>query len=319
MKTKIILAVCLLLTMCGFAQQDPQYSQYMFNQMAINPAYAGSKDALCATGFVRSQWTAIDGAPKTESLTLHSPMKGKKVGLGISFVGDQIGPKKSVGALGSYAYRLPIKNGMLAFGLRVGVYNYMYNWDISHKDGGDEVYTKNANSKIVPTADAGIYYNTNSLYAGFSVTHLYNGRLTTVSSQDGDNAKLSPHYFFTFGQAWSLCEKLIFNPSIMIKTAKNSPATTDINLSFLLDQKIWLGVSLRTNYGIVAYTQFNVSEKWKIGYAFDLGANKIGKVGGGSHELMLGYNFNTMCYKYYQSIRTRSNPSSRRRLASAPS
>lgn len=293
MKKLLIFAICLVGALQSFAQQDPQYSQYMFNQMAINPAYAGSKEALSSTAFIRSQWTGIDGAPKTETFSIHGPLKKKKVGIGFSVIADQIGPKKSVGALGSYAYRIPIKNGKLSFGLRLGVFNYTYNWDdIVYKDQGDVYNSHTQTSQIVPTADAGLYYYTNTLYLGVSATHLYSGRLTSVSTLNGDNGKLAPHLFFTFGKAWSLSDNLIFNPSVMIKGAKGSPSTGDLNLSFLLKQRIWVGLSIRSTYGFVAYTQINITDKFKLGYSFDYGVNKIGKVGGGSHEIMLGYDFN---------------------------
>src|SRR4051812_1318734 len=112
-KTSWIIVVFMTSIFAVKAQQDPQYSQYMFNQMAINPAYAGSKEALSSAVLLRSQWTGIEGAPKTETFTIHGPLKKKKVGLGFTVIGDQIGPKKSIGALGSYAYRIPIKNGKL--------------------------------------------------------------------------------------------------------------------------------------------------------------------------------------------------------------
>ena len=190
---KITLLSCLFLTAVSvdktMAQQDPQYSQYMFNQMAINPAYAGSKEALSATAFIRSQWTGIEGAPKTETFSIHGPLKKKKVGLGFSAIADQIGPKKSFGVLGSYAYRIQIKNGFLSMGLRAGVYQYTYNWaDIKYKDQADIYNTNNSTSKIVPTADFGLYYYTNTMYIGYSITHLYNGRLTSTSNLNGDNA-----------------------------------------------------------------------------------------------------------------------------------
>lgn len=293
MKKLLIFAFCFITSIQTFAQQDPQYSQYMFNQMAINPAYAGSKEAISASAFIRSQWVGIDGAPQTQTVSVHGPLKKKKVGIGFSVIADQIGPKKSIGALGSYAYRIPIKNGQLSFGLRAGVFNYTYNWAaIDYKDQGDVYNTGRQTSIIVPTADAGIYYYTNTLYVGLSATHLYSGRLTSISSANGDDAKLAPHLFFTFGKAWSLSENLIFNPSLMVKAAKGSPSTADINFSFLLKQRLWLGLSVRGTYGMVVYAQVNVSEKFKLGYSFDYGYNKIGKVGGGSHEIMLGYDFN---------------------------
>jgi type IX secretion system PorP/SprF family membrane protein len=293
MKKYFTIALSLFAIAFCRAQQDPQYSQYMFNQLAINPAYAGSKEALSTAVFLRSQWTGIEGSPKTETLTLHSPLRKRKVGLGLAIISDKIGPKKSTGVMGSYAYRIPIKNGRLAFGLRLGVYNYTYNWaKIEYKDQADIYNSQNSTSLIVPTADAGVYYYTNTFYIGFSGTHLTNGRLTTVSNKNGDNAQLSPHYFFTIGKAWEISENLIFNLSCMTKVAKNSPSTGDLNFSFLLKQRLWLGVSFRSHYGMVIYTQFYINEKFKLGYAYDIGLNKIGAVGGGSHELMLSYDFN---------------------------
>jgi type IX secretion system PorP/SprF family membrane protein len=278
----------------AFAQQDPQYSQYMFNQMAINPAYAGSKDALSTSVFFRNQWTGIDGAPKTETVSIHGPLAKKKIGLGFTVVADQIGIKKSIGALGSFAYRIPIRNGKLAFGLRFGIYNYSYKLDDNmYKDKAD-VYNTQLPSLIVPTADAGLYYYTSSLYLGFSATHLYGGRLTNITNQNSDNAQLSPHYFFTFGKAWEFSDKLIFNPSCMVKTAANVPATIDVNFSFLLAQRVWLGLSTRSSYGAVVYTQIYITDKFKLGYAYDIGLNKIGRAGGGTHELMIGYDFNVL-------------------------
>lgn len=293
MKKLLIFTFCIVSAGQVVAQQDPQYSQYMFNQMAINPAYAGSKEAISTSAFIRSQWTGIEGAPKTETVSAHGPLKKKKVGLGFSVIADQIGPKKSVGALGSYAYRIPIKNGKLSFGLRAGVFNYTYNWnEITYKDDQDPYDKIEQTSTIVPTADAGLFYYTNTMYVGFSATHLYSGRLQSVSTLNGDNGKLAPHLFFTFGKAWSFSENLIFNPSVMVKAAKGSPSTADLNLSFLLKNRIWVGLSMRSTYGFVVYTQFNITEKFKLGYSYDYGINKIGKIGGGSHEIMLGYDFN---------------------------
>lgn len=276
----------------AFAQQDPQYSQYMFNQLAINPAYAGSKEAISSAIFLRNQWAGIDGGPRTETITVHGPLRKKKAALGFAVIADQVGPKKSIGILGSYAYRIKIRDGKLAFGLRFGAYQYIFNWaEIKYKDQTEIYNDKNQTSTIVPTADAGLYYYTNTFYLGMSATHLYNGRLTNVANQNGEYAQLSPHLFFTQGKAWAISEKLIFSPSCMVKFAENSSASIDLNFSFLLEQRIWVGLSVRAGYGIVAYTQYNITDKFKIGYAYDFGINKVGKAGGGSHEIMISYDF----------------------------
>jgi type IX secretion system PorP/SprF family membrane protein len=289
----LFLLIALGLSKNAIAQQDPQYSQYMFNQMVLNPAYAGSKDAINAAVFLRSQWTGVDGAPNTQTLSIHGPTRKRKVGLGFALVADQIGPKSSIGVMASYAYRIQVGSGKLAFGIRAGVYQYVYNWnEINYKDQGDIYNTQNRTSTIVPTADAGLYYHTRTFYAGLAATHLYNGRLTTISNLNGDNAHLSPHLILTVGKGWEINDKLTFNPSIVVKAVKSAPINADINFSFLIQKKLWVGASIRSDKSLVAYTQFYATEKFKIGYAFDFGFSKIARVGRGSHEIMLGYDFN---------------------------
>lgn len=272
------------------AQQDPQYSQYMFNQLAINPGYAGSKEAISAAMFFRSQWTGMPGSPKTQTITVHGPTKKKKVALGFTVIADEVGPKKSVGALGTYAYRIKLGKGKLSMGLRVGAYRYVFDWNkIEYKDKTDVYNQIGTSAKNVLTADAGAYYYTNTMYAGFSATHLNYGRLTTVDNQNGDNAQLKPHLFFTGGKAWAISDKLVFSPSCMVKVVVNTPVTADINFSFLIQKRLWVGLSARSFYGLSAYMQFYATNKFKIGYAYDFGINKVGRAGGGSHEIMLSY------------------------------
>ncbi len=268
----------------------------MFNQLAINPAYAGSKEAISTSIFYRNQWTGIDGAPKTETVSIHGPMRNKKAALGLTIIDDIIGPKDVIGILGSYAYRIKVRDGKLSFGLRLGAYRYTYRWNIiTHKDQTDNVYTDQPakESKDVFNADAGLYYYTNTMYAGLSLTHLNNGplgKLTNKTTPNGDYAHLSTHLFLTFGKAWTISEKLIFSPSCMIKIGENSSLSADQNLSFLLNKRLWLGLSIRAGYGIVVYTQFNITDKLKIGYAYDFGINKIAN-GYSSHEIMISYDF----------------------------
>ncbi len=292
-KITLFVLVVFITGKLAIAQQDPQYSQYMFNQMVLNPAYAGSKDAINTAIFLRNQWTGIDGAPSTETMSIHAPTRKRKVGLGFAIVADQIGPKTSIGALGSYAYRVKIREGKLAFGIRAGVYQYVYNWnEINYKDQGDVYNTQNRTSIIVPTADAGLYYHTRTFYAGIAATHLYNGRLTTVSNLNGDDAVLSPHLIFMAGKGWEINDKFTFNPSLVVKAVKGAPINADVNFSFLLQKKLWVGFSVRTEKSLVAYTQFYVTEKFKVGYSFDFGLSKIARLGRGTHEVMLGYDFN---------------------------
>lgn len=275
----------------AFAQQDAQYSQYMFNQLALNPAYAGSRDAINTSLHVRNQWTGIKGAPKTAVLAVQGPMKRKKVGLGLQLVSDKVGPKDVGGLLASYAYRFYIGSGSLAMGVRGGIYNYNYRWnEIDYKDQ-NEKYINAQSQYTVPTADAGLYYHNQSWYIGLSATHIVHSRITDAENLTGNSAELRSHAFLNFGKAFKLSESLVMNPSFLIKTTEAAPVGVDLNLNFLIDERLWLGASIRKDYGLVFLSQFAITEKFKLGYAYDLGFNRIGR-NNHTHEIMIQYDFN---------------------------
>lgn len=291
---KLTIAICLMaLTAPASAQQDPQYSGYMFNHLAINPAYAGSRDVLSVALVIRNQWTGIDGAPKTSSINVHGPLKKKKVGLGLQLLADELGPKKSSGLLGSYAYRLPLGKGKLAMGLRAGIYNYTYNWDaIDYKDQADVYNMTGQQNVAVPSSDAGLYYYTQTFYCGVSASHILHGRLTTYDNIQGRDAELKTHVYATASKALQLSENFVLNPSVLVKATANAPVALDINLNMLIDESLWLGASMRKDYGFVVLAQYSINNKFRIGYGFDMGLNKIGIHGRGTHELLLQYDFN---------------------------
>jgi type IX secretion system PorP/SprF family membrane protein len=275
------------------AQQDAQYSMYMFNQLSINPAYAGSREVLSTALIMRNQWTGISGAPKTSTINVHGPLKKRKVGLGIQLVADEIGPKKSSGILGTYAYHLPVGNGKLAMGLRGGVYAYTYNWSlIDYKDKADIYNTGTTETNHVPTIDAGAYYHTKTWYAGLSTNHLLRSRLTAYENLTGRSAELKTHLFLTGGKAFQISDNFIFNPSLMMKYTKNAPVGVDVNLNVFIDEVVWAGVSIRPGYGFILLGQYQINNKLKLGYAFDAGMNRIGVAGKMTHELLIQYDFN---------------------------
>lgn len=275
------------------AQQDPQYSGYMFNHLSINPAYAGSRDVLSTALVIRNQWTGIDGAPKTSSLNIHGPLKKKKVGLGLQIVSDELGPKRSTGIMGTYAYRIPLGPGKLAMAARFGVFGYTYDWGkIDYKDQADIYNTGTVEHITVPTADAGLYYHTQTFYAGLSASHITHGRLTNEDNINGQDAELKTHFYATASKAFQLSDHFVLNPSVLVKAVGNAPIGLDVNMNMLIDQSLWLGVSIRKNYGFVMLAQYNITSKFKLGYAFDMGLNRIGIQGKGTHELLLQYDFN---------------------------
>lgn len=278
----------------AFAQQDPQYSQYMFNQLVLNPACAGSRDVLAASLLYRDQWTGIQDAPVTASFSMQMPLPKKKVGMGVEILSDKLGPKNISAFLLSYAYRIPLGNGKLSFGLRMGIYDYVFDWNkMDYKDLNDPYYADNKGTrttKITGTGDFGIYYYSRTFYWGLGMTHLNRGKITHESIGDS-SSRQAVHYFMPVGKAFEV-GSVVLNPNILIKGASNSPAEIDLTMNVLLKERLWVGLSYRTGYGVVFLTQYRINDKMKMGYSFDYGTNKIGQAGKGSHEIMIGYDIN---------------------------
>lgn len=288
-----------------YAQQDPQYSQYQFNQMIINPAYAGTKDVLSAVIDIRKQWSGFDGAPKTESFSFHGPLKKKRIGLGLSAYNDAIGPKRVTAAYGNISYILPLTSKLkLSFGVRAGVVNYAFDFNkMNYKDAGETNAVANITSnKLRPDFDAGLFLKSNSFYAGFSATHLnsayiYNDKVSYTNANGKPleydlTYKLSTHIFGIISKGFSVSDNLIINPTLIYKST-NGVANLDGNLNFLINQRLWLGAFYRSDATVGALVQVIVSNNIKIGYSFDTGIGKVQKRLGNGHEIMIGFDMNT--------------------------
>lgn len=294
MKTRIYLTLFFALLFLGAkAQQDPQFNQYFFNPLGINPAYAGSRGTLSAVAIHRSQWVGFEGAPSTESFAIHSPTRNKKMGLGLQLLNDRIGPKNTIAISGTYAYKIRIGRGKLGFGLRASLYNYAFNWDeIEYKDGsnyggierGKETY-------MTPSFDFGVYYNDKRSYLGVEMTHLNEGRIGIQA--DNENATFASRQqaqvILTAGHAFVINRFVTLKPSILVKTTSNQPAFIDLNGSILLREKLWLGISVRRGYGAVAIMEYNVTKNLRVGYSLDFAVTTLNRQNGGSHEIFIGY------------------------------
>ncbi len=295
MKTHITITWILLLLsgICPvFGQQDPQYSQYMFNPMVINPAYAGSRGITNGSVVARKQWVGMNGAPSTQAFAFNTPTKKGRVGLGLQVIADQIGPKNTVSLKGAYAYRLPLGKGKLAFGLGAGMTSFRINWqDINYKDKTDDYAQLMQEKRTIPDFEFGVYYNTKSFYTGISSTHLNGGVYGIVKDTiDIARAYLRTHNFFTIGKAFELNDNVIFSPSVIVKSVIGiSTPNVDLNLNFQVKNTIWAGVSLRTDRSLVMMAQYRIADKLRIGYAYDLTTSSLRTATSGSHEIMLGY------------------------------
>ena len=286
----IIINYQLLIINC-YAQQDAQYSMYMFNPLALNPAYAGSREALSSSLVYRDQWTGISGAPTTAVFTIQAPLTNKHMGLGLEILSDKLGPENTSAVLFSYAYRIRLGKGKLSFGLRMGVYDYAFDWSkIDYKDQGDIYSAQASTSKITGSGDFGLYYYSRTFYWGLGMTHLNQGKISNVSSTDS-SARQTVHFFMPIGKSFEV-GSVVINPSLLFKGGGNIPTETDLNLNILLKEHLWLGVSWRSTYGLVFLTQYMINEKMRVGYSYDYGMNKIGVAGKGTHEIMIAYDIN---------------------------
>jgi type IX secretion system PorP/SprF family membrane protein len=274
------------------AQQDPQYTQYMYNMNVVNPAYAGSRGTLSLGLLGRTQWTSIDGAPKTMTFDAHAPL-GKKVGMGLSIIADELGPAKEQNIFVDFSYTINTsEKGKLAFGLKGGVTLLNVNLlDVTlpqTSTGDDPLFDENINEAF-PNFGAGTYYYTDKFYLGFSVPNIL--RSTHLDKQNiNTKAAEEIHYFLTSGYVFDLSSTLKFKPSVMLKGVTGAPISIDVNANFLLYDRFELGASYRIDDSISALFNFGVTPDFRIGYAYDYTiSNFSNSVTGGSHEIMLLY------------------------------
>lgn len=293
MKKVIVLFILGLLYFTeSSAQQDPQYTQYMYNMNVVNPAYSGSRGTLSLGLLGRTQWTSIDGAPKTFTFNAHAPL-GRKVGVGISVIADEIGPAKEQNIYADFSYTLTVsETGKLAFGLKGGVTLLDVNLlDIvlpQTNSSGDDLFNENINDAF-PNFGAGVYYYTGKFYAGFSVPNILK---STHLDKDNINTKAAEevHYFLTSGYVFDLSSTLKFKPSLMLKGVTGAPLSIDVNANFLLYDRFELGASYRVDDAVSVLFNFGVTPDFRIGYAYDYTISDYSNsVTGGSHEIILLY------------------------------
>lgn len=289
---KLILASCAFLILKeSAAQQQIMFTQYMFNGLAINPAYAGSHETVSATALMREQWTGLDGAPSTQTLSLHAPIRNNKMGLGVLLLHDKIGVTDQTGAYFSYAYKIHFpNNGKLSFGIQGGFLNY--NARFSSVSATDPTFSGNDVVEWQPNAGAGIYYNTDRFYAGVSVPQLIE---TAFDKRNPDSdSRLVRHYFISSGYVIDLNQALKLKPNVLVKYVKGAPVQVDLNANLLINEMIWVGMSWRSFNSMDALFQLQVTPRLQLGYAYDFATqNELRRVNSGSHELMLNYRIPT--------------------------
>ena len=288
----MLLAVMLFAYQESIAQTEPMYSQYMFNMLGVNPAYAGSREASSFNFFQRSQWIGLQGAPQTTSFSFDQSILNKRAGWGIQFYDDKIGVEKADGIniMGSTKIQVS-ENGILSGGLSFGLMNYRI--DLMNVTGrftpNDPAFYSNLN-KWTPSLGIGIYYNTDNFYAGVSIPNILKSRLTAFDLIRSGLQKVNQkHIFLTTGFAIPINEDLKLKPSTMIKMVEGAPIEADFNTNVWLRDIIGLGVSYRTGDAVIGMAEIQVNQNLRFGYAYDMTISPLKFYNNGSHEIMIRY------------------------------
>jgi type IX secretion system PorP/SprF family membrane protein len=271
---KLIIAIsALLIVSSSAAQQDPMFTQYMFNTLVINPAYAGSADVPSFTLVHRSQWVDFEGAPTTQSLSVHAPLKFQSVAVGLSAINDAHGPVKQTGIYGDVSYRIFFDNSRLSFGLKGGMNLFTANLlDLNPNIEDDQAFATNISSRGLPNFGFGMMYYSKRWYLGIS----------------SPNNQEKQHLFLTGGVVIDISHYTKFRPTILLKAVNGAPPGLDITASFLFYEKMWAGLMYRWEDAAGVLLQYVINDKWRIGYSYDYTLSDIARYSSGSHEIMLG-------------------------------
>lgn len=275
-----------------YAQQDPHYTQYMYNMNVINPAYAGSKENLSFGLLYRQQWVGIEDAPTTFSFSGHSPV-GKNVGMGLSVISDQIGPVTEQNAYADFSYTLNLGGEhRIAFGLKAGATFHkvdLLSINPTLPDPNDGAFGDNASDAYL-NVGSGVFYYTNKYYLAFSVPNMIKAtHLDFNGVQYGNDVS---HYFLTGGYVFDINPSLKFKPFFMIKSAFNVPASIDLSTNFLIQEKLELGASYRIDDSFSAMVNYAISPNVRLGYAYDHIVSDLNVTTPSSHEIVLLFDLN---------------------------
>lgn len=274
------------------AQQDPMYTQYMFNTLSINSAYAGSADRLTAVALHRSQWVNFKGAPTTQTLTIHSPLRNENISIGGSVINDAYGPVKQTGVYLDASYRIFMGSKRLAFGLKAGSNFFSANLiDLNPYFEDDNTFNANIKSKAMPNFGFGVMYYSKTFYAGLSVPKLLQNKLINGSLPDFINNKEKQHMYLIAGAVFDISYYTKFKPTILIKAVNGAPLSAEVTAQFLFFEKLWVGAMYRWQDATGVLLQYEINNRFKVGYAFDYTLTDIRKYSDGTHEIMLGFDF----------------------------
>lgn len=272
------------------AQQDPIFSNYIWNPMSFNPAVAGTQGYMTMNATVREQWVGFEGRPRTQAFNLHTALRNKAMGLGASIINDKLGPINSLTLQGNFAYKLKIDRGTY---LSMGLKSELSLWQGHFQDlelADDPSLANNIRSAFLPNFGFGLLLKDPKYFVGFSVPKFINNEFNDGKTDWNQGGQVS-HFFLHGGYSYEVNRDLYLKPSIMVNYVKNVPVETTISFNAEFQHQLWVGMSYRTAQAITPTFAYKFNQQIKAGYAYELALNKLKSHQAGSHELMITYDF----------------------------
>lgn len=287
MKRKIILSVLLFAGVVSYAQQDSQFTQYMYNTINVNPAYAGSRGVMSVFALHRSQWVGLDGAPTTNAISINTPLNYSKLGLGVSIINDKIGPVHENTISADLSYNVPTSETFkLSFGLKATA--NLFDLDVSRLNPvDDDPSLHDYNNKFSPNIGAGLYLHSSKAYVGFSVPNFIESNRYDSNEVAINKEKIN--YYLIGGYVFDLNSYIKFKPAFLTKMVKGAPLQVDLSGNFMFNDKFMVGMAYRWSAAISAMVGMQVSDGLYIGYGYDLDSTKLDNYNSGSHEVFLRF------------------------------
>ena len=296
----LFLVLCLSSLGTVKAQQDAQFTQFMFNKLTFNPAYAGSTIAPCLSAIHRQQWVGLEGAPVTSAASFNTSLAKNRVGMGLTFIHDKIGPTRDWSARLAYSYKIPLEDGNISIGLQGNFRQYRVVWNdalLTHT--GDNSVTMASSSRILPNAGIGVYYENPNFYLGVSMPHILENDLDLLEDiVSTDVLSLeNQHLFGMAGVLIDVVDDIKLKPAIMVKYVNNAPLDVDLNLTAILKNDFWVGLSYRfggsdvQGFGesIDLFLQYQLTNSLRLGAAYDFTLSEIQNSSSGTYEFYVSY------------------------------
>ncbi|WP_277480120.1 type IX secretion system membrane protein PorP/SprF [Catalinimonas alkaloidigena] len=296
----VLFGLFLLIVFHANAQQSPIYSHFMFNRLAINPAYAGSQDQLNITALHRRQWENFDGAPTSSGVSAHTYLKEKNIGIGMLASNDQIGIHTDNRVYLVYAYKIKTSMGTLSMGLQGGFSRLSSDFNKLNLKSETDAQMSGFRSDFNPNFGSGVYFSNQKFFAGFSIPYMLNNKLSSAE-EALSQAKESRYYLLSTGVVFDINHKVKLVPSALLRVQEGNAVGMDINANLVLSDILTIGATYRTEYAASVLMGLKMSENLSMGYSYDINTSVIGKYSDGTHEFMLNYRipYSKRCHTYF--------------------